>query len=741
MSSERYGQFELVKKLATGGMAQIYLARHRGIEGFERLCVVKRILPHLAENEDFVQMFLDEAKIAARLNHPNIVQIYDLGEQDGSFYIAMEYIHGEDLRRVWRRAEQQGGSLPVPVVLRVIADAASGLDYAHKRSDGGRPLNIVHRDISPQNILVSFEGTVKVVDFGIAKAVDKATHTRSGVLKGKYSYMSPEQATGSRDVDARTDIFALGVVLYELLTGTRLFKRNNDVQTLQAVMACQVVPPSQVSPRVPRSLDEVVLRALTQSPEDRYQDALSFQLAVENWLIENQQPASTAHVAAYLKELYAERLAQEAPHGTPIAEDIRTPSSRAGRSPTGGGRFAGGSSAGPSAVPVDLTTHQRPERPSRSHVRASRGHPTGPRGGSSARPHPELPAETSPRVTEVSRTGGGTPKRSSSSSSSSSSSKAVRVGAAVAVLALLGVGVWWMSVGGGAPLAQVTVLTDPPGARLTWDGAPVVQPTPTVLPPRPEGAYALRITREGFREELVSVTVPATGAIEVGPVRLAPLSPAVSISGNEPAAPVKVEVAVELVTDPPGAALTVNGRAEGLAPVTVKVPPGTELSVRAELAGHLPAERNIVAGEAGGRELVAKLERRRGGGGGSSAQAAASAGQGAGSGGTVAAAGTRNQDGAGAGPGANTNSGPGSGSGSSVAARGAGSVLFVVLPLGERAEFSCNGSAFKDVPFEAIQLSAGAHDCTFRHPVHGPIRKTVYVRPGQDIQREPVRFN
>jgi eukaryotic-like serine/threonine-protein kinase len=194
---ENYGSYQLIKRLAAGGMAQIYLARQKGPEGFEKLLVVKRILPHLAENEEFVRMFLDEARIAARLNHPNIVQIYNLGAQGDSYFIAMEYIHGEDVRRVWKRADRLGMPMPSPLVCRVIIDACSGLDYAHKRVDQtGRPLGIVHRDVSPQNILATFEGGVKVVDFGIAKAADQATVTRSGVLKGKYSYMSPEQASG-----------------------------------------------------------------------------------------------------------------------------------------------------------------------------------------------------------------------------------------------------------------------------------------------------------------------------------------------------------------------------------------------------------------------------------------------------------------------------------------------------------------------------------------------------------------
>ncbi|MGA9526257.1 MAG: serine/threonine-protein kinase, partial [Myxococcaceae bacterium] len=384
--SEAYGKFQLLKKLATGGMAQIYLARHVGMNGFERLCVVKRILPHLAENQDFVHMFLNEAKIAARLSHPNIVEIHDLGSLDGSFFLAMEFIHGEDLRRIWKRAEQAGRALPIPFVLRVIADACAGLDYAHKKADNGLPLNIVHRDISPQNVLVSFEGSVKVVDFGIAKAADTMTVTRSGVLKGKYSYMSPEQAAGRRDLDARTDIFALGVLLYELLTGTRLFKRGSDMGTLRAVTECVVAPPSQVNTRVPQDLDPIVMKALTRSPSDRYQQAQELQLALEEWLVQRQLPASPAHVAAFMRELYGDRLQAEEQAGQPLPdvseswsfEEELVPRRRSGSRPRGSGPV------------VDMTTGARPPRAS-----------SGLRSIPAPVSLPELPPETVPFQTSV----------------------------------------------------------------------------------------------------------------------------------------------------------------------------------------------------------------------------------------------------------------------------------------------------------------------------------------------------
>ncbi len=385
MSIENYGNYQLLEKLAMGGMAQIYLARQRGPEGFEKRLVVKRILPHLAENEDFVRMFLDEARIAARLNHPNIVQIFDLGAQDDSFFIAMEYIHGEDLRRVWKRADRADTPIPVPLVCRVIIEACAGLDYAHKKTDAaGKPLNIVHRDISPQNILVTFDGRVKVVDFGIAKAADQATVTRSGVLKGKYSYMSPEQAAGQK-VDRRSDIFALGVVLYELLTCNRLFKRPSDMATLQAVAECDIPPPSQVNPRVPEDLDPIVMKALARSPEDRYSEAVQLQLALEDWLVAHQHASSSAHVADFMNNLYAARLAEESRLGELLVEDSEPLSPSEARSSDKSAETKAAPRQVDSGVaPAARESTDRLERtpPSRTPPRASRSEP---RGGSSGR--------------------------------------------------------------------------------------------------------------------------------------------------------------------------------------------------------------------------------------------------------------------------------------------------------------------------------------------------------------------
>jgi serine/threonine-protein kinase len=305
-----FGRYQLLRKIASGGMGQVLLAK-KGQGEFEKLVVIKRILPHLVEDEEFFTMFKDEAKITMRLDHPNIARINEFGVEHGVHYIEMEYVAGEDVRRLARRAAAANRGIPIGVILRIIADAAAGLDFAHKARDAkGQPLNLVHRDVSPQNILVGFDGSVKLIDFGVAKAAGRAQHTATGILKGKFPYMSPEQARGE-ELDPRSDVFALGIVLWELLTGRRLFKGENDLAMQRLVLACQVPAPSSVEPSVPAGLDPIVLKALAKDPADRYPDAAAFRMALEDFALANGIPSSSAHLSAFMHELYAERIAKE----------------------------------------------------------------------------------------------------------------------------------------------------------------------------------------------------------------------------------------------------------------------------------------------------------------------------------------------------------------------------------------------------------------------------------------------
>jgi len=309
-SPDRFGQYEVLERIAAGGMAELSKARLSGVQGFEKIVAIKKILPHLADNDEFLTMFADEAKLAAQLNHPNIVHIFDLGKiEAGGYFIAMEYVEGRDLRSLLQSARDVVAPLPTPLAVYVASKIAAALDYAHRRRDPeGRELNIVHRDVSPPNILISYEGDIKLCDFGIAKAASKASQTQSGALKGKVQYMSPEQAWG-RPLDRRSDIFSLGCVLYEMLTEQKLFGGDTDLSVLEKVRAAQVAPPSTINPEVGKNLDAVVLKALAREPEDRYGNASDMLRDLEAVLYSYSPAPGSADLAIYLHRLQAEESA------------------------------------------------------------------------------------------------------------------------------------------------------------------------------------------------------------------------------------------------------------------------------------------------------------------------------------------------------------------------------------------------------------------------------------------------
>jgi len=300
-----YGPYRLLERVAAGGMAEVFRAKRSGVEGFEKVVAVKRILPHLSDNKEFVEMFIDEAKMVAGLSHPNIVQIFDLGRIEKTYFIAMEYVHGRDLRTILKRSKEKGLRIPLDLSVLVISKVCSALEYAHRKKDeGGQPLKIVHRDISPQNILISFEGEVKLTDFGIAKATSKATDTDRGALRGKLLYMSPEQASGQA-LDKRSDVFSLGVVFYEVITDAKPFLGTSEKGILEMVRQCRVEPPRSLNPRVGEKLERVMMKALEKDPEARYQDASEMYRDLERVLHERQPPAST-ELARFMEVLFEE---------------------------------------------------------------------------------------------------------------------------------------------------------------------------------------------------------------------------------------------------------------------------------------------------------------------------------------------------------------------------------------------------------------------------------------------------
>jgi serine/threonine protein kinase len=317
----RLGKYDLIRSLAVGGMAEVFLARASGIEGFEKLVVVKRILPQLAVNEDFVRMFLDEARLAAQLHHPNIAQVYDVGRDGAAYYMVLEYINGHDLREVIRASARSGG-MPLEHALTIVSGVASGLHHAHEFAGAdGRPLGIVHRDVSATNILVAFTGAVKLVDFGVAKARIRKVETREGTLIGKLAYMSPEQCR-AEPLDRRSDIFSLGLILYELTTGRRPYDEEVEYKLMNLVAEGQVAPPSSVARGYPRDLEAIVMKALEPAPDDRYATAEELQVDLERFAAQGRLGPSTVSLRRYMRAIFDER--RPRPPTEPQGERPRT---------------------------------------------------------------------------------------------------------------------------------------------------------------------------------------------------------------------------------------------------------------------------------------------------------------------------------------------------------------------------------------------------------------------------------
>ncbi|MFW6052073.1 MAG: serine/threonine protein kinase, partial [Myxococcota bacterium] len=311
-----FGKYLLIERINVGGMAEVFKAKPAGTRGLEQLVAIKRILPAVAQDPAFVRMFVEEARTAQRLAHPNIVRILELGRVGHSVFLAMEYVRGKDLRAIAHRMREQGKRVPVPLACHVVMKACEGLHHAHEQRDAdGRRLGLVHRDVSPQNVLVSIAGEVKLIDFGIAKAANKAAKAGTGVLEGKFAYMSPEQVRGL-PLDRRSDVFSAGIVLYELLTGERLFVGASDFSILEKVRNAEIEPPSRVTSSVPPELERIVLRALARDPDERFQTAADLQEALESFLYSSGTFFGARDLSAWVGEVFsrdieAERIREE----------------------------------------------------------------------------------------------------------------------------------------------------------------------------------------------------------------------------------------------------------------------------------------------------------------------------------------------------------------------------------------------------------------------------------------------
>ena len=320
--SEAAQRYRVLEKLESGGMAEVFRAESQGLQGFRKQVAIKRVLPHLSEKKKFISMFLDEARLSAQLSHSNCVQVFDIGVGDQAYFIVMEFVDGANLKSIAESLKNQGQEFPVPAAAFIAHEICKGLSYAHELTDeNGVPLQLVHRDMSPPNVLLTKYGEVKIVDFGLAKATSQLEKSEPGIIKGKFAYLSPE-ATLEQEVDSRADIFAVGIMLWELLASQRLFVGDTDLQTVQKVQAARVPPISQINRRVPPELERIVNQALARDPRQRYSTARELGQALSNFMFRFAQPISGYDIAAIVQRTMREKQKAHTPEGSFIHQLI-----------------------------------------------------------------------------------------------------------------------------------------------------------------------------------------------------------------------------------------------------------------------------------------------------------------------------------------------------------------------------------------------------------------------------------
>ena len=507
-----FGKYVLLERISVGGMAEVFKAKSYGQLGFARFVAIKRILPHLAEDQRFVDMFITEAKMAVQLTHANIAQIIELGRHGEDHYIAMEYIGGRDLLSLHHHFRKTKAAMPVDLVSYIGARVAEGLSYAHRKHDPeGEPLGIVHRDVSPQNVLVSWDGDVKLIDFGIAKArVRSYQATQAGVLKGKFGYMSPEQISGA-EIDRRSDIFALGTVVHELLTRKRLFHGDNDFITLELVRAAEVDPPSVKNPDVPPELDAIVMKALTRDPDDRYSDASEFAEALARFLHSHGTSMSSKPLAEWMHAEFPDDITREKQRNEAYATVVLTQDGRVLEAateddeeptalwdPVFDDSLSGADQTSPTGQLPDDWDVSTPEAPSPVQQEPTRERfaaaPTG-----QGRPTVELP-ERRPRDRR----------------------RELVIAAVLLPLAVLGgVLAHHFTSSGRGDAGLVLRISPSEGARVLLDGEPVEGDSPLVIQDLAPGAYEVRVAKDGY-DEWARTVVLTDGAMTEEEVRLLP---------------------------------------------------------------------------------------------------------------------------------------------------------------------------------------------------------------------------
>jgi serine/threonine protein kinase len=556
---ERLGRYELLGEIASGGMATVFLGRVTGAKGFQRLVAIKRLHPHLESEEEFVSMFLDEARLAAKIRHPNVVGTLDV-EDDEHLYIVMEYVEGDRLLAFLRHAAKSGEKIPPPVAVRIAMDTLAGLHAAHELcDDDGSPIGLVHRDVSPQNILVSVDGSVKLVDFGIAKASARLSVTRDGQLKGKIAYMAPEQTKRS-EIDRRVDVFAMGIITWELLTAKKLFNGDSDVEVLNQLLFEPIPRLREVAPTVPASLDSVVARALERDPTKRFSTAAEFADALERASKIFGGPATTKTIAAHLQKVSGEKIAKDRARvlaGAP-------PVPEGGGTPSGVKRRATGQFSVPSFTNPGVTPAPAPPPPAQPPPLARKATMVGlgnPAAQPPVRPPPPVPRGPSPSFDA------GPSLIDDDEDVPTSAIVRADVSKSLAAFLVKGPG-----ASGASPMIAGDDLDEEPTAFN-----PVV---PTAIDPSASGAATPPRANPGFNLQKAPLVEPAPGGTDANPSLFSPTANPRAMTQQlpvlRPGAPATVAAAAAAgIAIPP----STQGPA-GIAPLAPIGPAGAPISVR-----------------------------------------------------------------------------------------------------------------------------------------------------------------
>lgn len=533
-----FGKYLLLERINVGGMAEVFKAKTFGVEGFERVLAIKRILPNMADDDEFINMFVDEARIAVQLSHANIVQIYELGKFHNQYYIAMEYVPGKDLRQILDYFRKKKETLPIPVAAYLTSRICEGLDYAHRRKDpGGKPLNLIHRDVSPQNILVGWEGAVKITDFGIAKAEDRASKTQAGVLKGKFGYMSPEQVRGL-EIDQRSDVFALGILLYEMLTGKRLFIGESDFSTLEKVRNADVEPPTQHNPNIPPALEQVMLKCLAKERDERYQWASDLYDDLQQFLIEDTSVYNAKKMTLFMtqefqSEIDAEKIKME--------EFMRLPAPNSAE-------------AWADAQEAHSAPHAQDDTPARGEktVIFESGFD---QATAATNVGPNALLDASPTTQRLMA---GQPITTSTRPANRHLSAIIIAGAAFVSLLILLI---YLLVSPPPEMGTIRVTSPVVATNVYLDGKLVATQTPAQLEKIPAGKHVLWGSAQGYRDKAYSF-------------ELAPGQPAAIHIALEPVLNVVTpgEASLEVSSDPTQATVRIGGLPQGITPLVLRNP-------------------------------------------------------------------------------------------------------------------------------------------------------------------------